>query len=276
MDAAPGLDLELGAVGSADDAVARRVEIGVRPPRHRRSAIVRAGVPPGVESARPCGRRRPWRASRSNGPKARASPSRKSSNRPMRRAFNGLRAFAPGGGPPGRPPLAELEQERLCGLRAHRRFARGPFVIVLVHVGVVFDVAAERTVEVPEPVRAELVPPRPPEGLIAGLDEARPGQHQLRRPPHVEGEVLAALHVDRRLDEEERVMVLRARRAQKRAGSVETVGDLEAQALAHRRPPPTECRARSRRRAKACAASPACPPTRRSCLGRAAGPSPAR
>ena len=41
--------------------------------------------------------------------------------------------------------------------------------------------------------------------------------------------MLAALHVRRGLDEEERVMILRAGRPQERAGVAEPVGDLEAE-----------------------------------------------
>ena len=44
------------------------------------------------------------------------------------------------------------------------------------------------------------------------VDEARAREHQFGRAAHVEGEMLAALHVNRRLDEEEGVMVLGSRR----------------------------------------------------------------
>src|SRR6185312_1774040 len=98
-----------------------------------------------------------------------------------------------------------------------------------IHVGVIFDMAAERTVEIPEPVRTEFVPPGSPKRLIACLDEARSGEHEFGRAAKVEGKMLAALHVRRRLDEEERVVVLRPRRTQKRAGIEQPVGDLEAE-----------------------------------------------
>src|SRR5271169_5484136 len=114
------------------------------------------------------------------------------------------RLAAARGWPAWSPFLAMLEQERLRRFRAHRRLARRPFIVVQIHVGVVFDVAAKRAVEVPEPVGAVFVPPGAPKRLIAGFDEARACEHQLGRPTHVEREMFAALHERWRLDEEQR------------------------------------------------------------------------
>ena len=76
-----------------------------------------------------------------------------------------------------------------------------------------------------------LVPSGAPKRLIAGFDEARAREHQLGRPAHVEREMFAALHERRRLDEEQRVVILRAGRAQKRPGVQQPVRDLETEAL---------------------------------------------
>src|SRR5271166_5129567 len=50
-DAASGFDLELGAVRGANDPIATPIEIRMGSPRHRRVAVMGAGVPVGEESA---------------------------------------------------------------------------------------------------------------------------------------------------------------------------------------------------------------------------------
>src|SRR5581483_2805947 len=100
-----------------------------------------------------------------------------------------------------------------------------------VHVGVVLDMAAERAVEVPEPVRAEAVAPGAPERLVSLLDETRAGLQDFGRPAHMEREVLAALHERRRLDHEQRVMIERAGRLQKRSDALEAIRTAKAEAL---------------------------------------------
>ena len=57
------------------------------------------------------------------------------------------------------------------------------------------------------------------------------GREYLGRPTHVEGEVLAALHLGRRLDHEQRVVVDGACGAQERAHTDEAVNHTKAQAL---------------------------------------------
>src|SRR5277367_3343298 len=87
----------------------------------------------------------------------------------------------------GHHSLCVFEEKRLRGLRTDQRFARRPFVIVLVHVRVIFDLAAKGAVEIPEPVRAELMATGAPGGLEASPDKAGSRQHQLGRPAHMEG-----------------------------------------------------------------------------------------
>ena len=58
----------------------------------------------------------------------------------------------------GHPFFAVFEQEILRIVGADVDLPSDPGVIVLVHVGVILDVAAQRAVEVPEPVRTQLVP----------------------------------------------------------------------------------------------------------------------
>src|SRR5262245_50561384 len=105
------------------------------------------------------------------------------------------------------PFLAPPEQERLGRLRAQRCAPRNPLVVRLIHVRVICDVTAERTVEIPKPIRPERVPTRSPERLIAGLDETSACEHEFGRAAEVESKMLAALHVGRSLNKEEGVVV---------------------------------------------------------------------
>src|SRR5579859_605842 len=128
-----------------------------------------------------------------------------------------------------RPFLAMLKQEQLRRVGAHGHLARDPALIVQIHVRVVLDVTAEGTIEVPEPVRAELMPSRTPKRLIAFGDKARAGLHELRRAAQVKSEVLDALHEGRRLDQEQGVMISTARRLQKRTDALEPIGAAKPQ-----------------------------------------------
>src|SRR4029077_2045541 len=128
-----------------------------------------------------------------------------------------------------RPFLAILKQEQLRRVGAHGHLARVPALVVQIHVCVVLDMTAKRTVEVPEPVRAELMPSRAPERLIAFADEARAGLHELRGAAQVKGEVLDALHEGRRLDQEQGVMISSARRLKKRTYALEPIGAAKPQ-----------------------------------------------
>nr|GFD19550.1 hypothetical protein [Tanacetum cinerariifolium] len=64
----------------------------------------------------------------------------------------------------------------------------------------------------------------------AFFNEARAGEHDFCGTCHVKGEVFNAFHERRRLNEEQRVVVLRAGRAQERACANEAVGADETQA----------------------------------------------
>ncbi|MCY1364561.1 hypothetical protein D9M69_513700 [compost metagenome] len=102
---------------------------------------------------------------------------------------------------------------------------------MLVHVGVVFDVAAQRAVEVPEPVGAKEVTARSPEAGPALLFEAAPGQQHFRAAAHVKGEVLATLQVRWRLDHEQAMVVIGTGGTHERARANKGVGGHEAQAF---------------------------------------------
>src|SRR5882672_8029933 len=131
----------------------------------------------------------------------------------------------------GRPLGALLKQEQLRRIGVDRHFTRHPGAVVQVHVRIVFHMAAQRTVEIPEPVRTELVPSGAPKRLVTLVHETIPGLHQLGGPRQVEGEMFAALHDGRSLDEKQRVMVERSPWLQKRAGADEAVGASKSQPL---------------------------------------------
>ncbi len=82
----------------------------------------------------------------------------------------------------GRKPLfSSTEQEQLRGIGTCRDFARDPAVVVLIHVGVIFNMTAERAVEVPEPVGPEQVPPRTPECRVKLVRKLRIKPHSVER-----------------------------------------------------------------------------------------------
>lgn len=129
----------------------------------------------------------------------------------------------------GCPFFAPVEEEDLGVIDDTRRFTGYPRVVVLVHVRVVLDVTTHRAIEIPEPVRAEAMAARPPERLVALRGKCVARTQDFRRSTHVEREVFTTLHYGGRLDEEQRVMVLRGSRAQKRAHPQETVADTETE-----------------------------------------------
>ncbi|MNY14701.1 hypothetical protein D3C86_1478870 [compost metagenome] len=102
---------------------------------------------------------------------------------------------------------------------------------MFVHVGVVFDVATQRTVEVPEPVGAKEVTTRAPETGPALLLEPRAGQQHFGAAAHVKGEVFAALHVRRGLDHEQAMVIIGTRRAHERPGADKGVRGSKTQAF---------------------------------------------
>lgn len=91
--------------------------------------------------------------------------------------------------------------------RPRQRFARLPVIVVLIHIGVIFDMTPERAVEVPEPVRSQLMAPRPPEGLIPLLLKAATGHHQLGRAAEMEGKVFNTGHKRRSLDQKQGMVI---------------------------------------------------------------------
>ena len=65
-----------------------------------------------------------------------------------------------------------LEQEVLRGIGTGGFGPWRPTVVVQIHVRVVLDMTAHGAIEIPEPVRAQLVAARAPELLVAFFDEA--------------------------------------------------------------------------------------------------------
>ena len=271
-------DVELGAVRAADDAVARGVQVGM--PAPGQSACRRAGSGPARRADALASAHHEQRVlpGRPRVEAARAAVGQvvdaaSVTSVVMRAVVSGSARSAGGRRPADRRPLLALTGTgRSASVGADRRLlARRPGLVVQVHVGVVLDMAAQRAVEVPEPVRAEAVAPGPPEALVAlALRSAVPASSTSVGPPmwkvkcsqpFMNGGVWIRNSV-----------WWSSVPAGRRKGPTpdEAVGADEAQP-SRRRPRPWRRRARSTRRATASAAArrmSACTP---SCVGRRCG-----